>query len=138
MMPRLKSESRLGAIAGVLLALLTVPVALVSADGMTEAESCGGGQEKNVPLEAFSLPAAKDIWLEFPAMGRAPEIENDTSPARVIVFRDGYDPAAVGMAGNQGARPTQLGTVVCIIQADGTRIVYTNMSKAGSRFESKH
>lgn len=128
------SGSRLGAVAGALLALFTVPVALISADGMTDLESCGGAQDKNAPLEQFSLAAAKDIWLEFPAMGRAPEIETDSGPADVIVFKDGYDASAVGVVGNVGPHPIELDTVVCVIQADRTRTIYTNIPRQGSRF----
>lgn len=124
---------RLGVALGVLVALFTVPIVLVSAKGMSDVEFCGGSPDKNVALEQFSITAAKDIWLEFPALARSPELESDT-PARVVVFKDGYDANEAGVVGNIGSRAATLDKVVCVIQADGTRTVYTNVSLQGSRF----
>ena len=132
-MSRLTLDVRLGVAVGVLVALFTVPIVLVSADGMSDVEFCGGSPGKNVALEQFSIAAARDIWLEFPALARSPELESDT-PARVVVFRDGYDAKAAGIVGNIGSRAANLDKVVCVIQADGTRTVYANVSLQGSRF----
>lgn len=124
---------RLGVITGSLAALLTIPLYVATADSDEAFRKCGGNDRSNVAMADFTIAAARDIWLEFPAMLRAPELEDVAAPARVIVFKPGFNLAEVAVLGF-GSPPTDVDTAICVIQEDGSSRLYTNVSKQGSQF----
>lgn len=88
------------------------------------------GMPSDAPVTAtFTVATAQDIWKHLPAMGRSPELEVDQA-ATVIVC--GADVTAPIMGGAMGkARPNTLHDAVCVILADGTPILYHNVSRSG-------
>lgn len=117
----------------VLLAAITaslVFVPIVSGTGLSkEAKLCGG--EKNTVLTEFDLHQANAIWSVFPAMLRAPELEDDTSPAHVVVFDGNVD--LTGLIAAPGA-VAPVADAVCVVQSDGVVNMYDNVSKNGAKY----
>lgn len=125
--------ARSGAVLGAVLAILIVPPVVLSAQDPSIGARCGvsGQQASSFQID---LARAEDIWLEFPAMMRAPEAEGDSAPASLVVFPSGFNEKLIGLGGNRSDRtPTNLGTVLCLVQADGEVSVFTNVAPAGSR-----
>lgn len=120
---------RLGAVAAAsaTAALIFVPM-VVGAPKSKAFVACGG--ERNVVRAEFAIDAAQDIWQVFPAMLQAPELKDDTEPATVVVFKDGFDIS--GMVAAPGKIP-ELDGVVCVVQADGTVNLYDGVSFAGAK-----
>jgi hypothetical protein len=83
---------------------------------------------KNVAVAQIDLDAADHIWRLLPAMGISPELSEDSRPAFAAVFADPYFAPAIG---SHGVVQSQLSGVVCIVNADGQRIIYTNVPRAG-------
>jgi hypothetical protein len=122
-----------GLVLGLLVATLVVPPIATSNDTLTATRSCGAS-DSNVPSEVVELRSAKDVWLEFPAMRRAPLLESDDSPATLVVFPAGFD-STQGTSGNPlaGTPSADVGTVICVRQASGYVSVFTNVPTQGSR-----
>lgn len=121
---------RISAIAAASLTAAIIFVPMVTGAGKSAASiSCGG--EKNAVEAEFVIDRPSDIWKVFPAMLRAPELEEDTEPARVVVFKDGYD--LNSMMSAPGKIPPVNG-VVCVVQADGTVNLYDSVSAAGAKY----
>lgn len=115
----------------IVLACLTagaIFVPIVSGTSKSEASIACGGQTNQIAAE-FDMTHASDIWKVFPAMLRAPELEDDKSPAHVIVFGGEYQLA--GMIAAAGEVPT-VEDAVCVVQADGTVNLYDSVSKVGA------
>ena len=124
---------RLSILTGVLAALFMIPVYVTAATSDEAFAKCGGNDRSNIARADFSIPATRDIWLEFPALLRAPELEAIESSARVIVFKPGFNLAETAVIGN-GQPPRDVDSVICVIQSDGSFRLYTNVSLQGSRF----
>jgi hypothetical protein len=123
----------LGDVVPLLLACITVLalIAPMAAAAMLspQARACAG--YNGLPAAEFDVPEARSIWSVFPAMLRAPELENDVRPAHVVVFEGVFDLAGL-VAGQPGSTgPTTVTGVVCVVQADGTLNLYTKVSRAG-------
>ncbi|MES2211393.1 MAG: hypothetical protein V4515_14615 [Chloroflexota bacterium] len=104
------------------------PVAASSAMS-PEARACGGSNT-NVQGE-FDLKAGKEIWTVFPAMMRAPELEDSDIPIHVVVFEGGFD--LVGMVIGDGSKPAPTAAdVICVIPEGGRPRIYGYVSRAGS------
>ena len=88
---------------------------------------CGLGNEI---AGSYQLAQARHIWQFLPAMGRAPELEQDTSPASFVVYSGNVETLVSGRAGTQRE---QLHNAVCVLQSNGERIVYVNISRSGFR-----
>lgn len=123
--------ARAGGVLGTMLALLMVPPIVLSSSTKSPVEICGGGGP-NIPRETLRLGAARDIWLELPAMKRIPILEADSEPADVVIFGPGYDlrPMVLG----DESQPGTADTVVCVIQSSGRPTLYANVPLAGSIF----
>ncbi len=132
--PALKASLSQGAIrlSATLLAALTatavfVPVA-IGIDKTDTALACGGRANK---IEAeFNIARPSHIWRVFPAMLRAPELEGDTQPAHVVVFKGEVN--LEGMIRVPGPIP-KVKDAICIISSDGTVDFYDNVSRAGAK-----
>jgi hypothetical protein len=93
------------------------------------------GAATNTVETSFTIPAARDIWDYFPALGKSPELENDASPAFVVVFSGDYSiPLAGGpVVGAASGQPGVYHDVICVVQANGTPNIYTGVSRQGYR-----
>ena len=127
------SRAFLREVVPLVLACLTVMIVIapMAAAAMVspQARACAG--YNGLPAAEFDIPAARSVWTVFPAMLRAPELENDLRPAHVVVFEGVFD-----LAGLVAAQPGTSGQaaatgVVCVVQADGTLNLYTKVSRAG-------
>ena len=110
-----------------LLALVPVSTAAIVSDA---AKACGADGNK-VQAER-ELEAARDVWQILPGLGISPELEVDDRPAKLIVFEGPYDPSGIHFVGADV--PQRLDRVICVIQADGTVNLYTDVSRDGSTF----
>lgn len=103
--------------------------------GATDPRLAECGALTNTVETTFTIPAARDIWDYFPALGKSPELENDASPAFVVVFSGDYSRAIAG--GPVGTSATREATVyqgvICVVQANGTPNIYTDVSREGYR-----
>lgn len=116
----------------IVLASLTAAVIFVPSAigvGKSQAAIACGGQNNDVQAE-FDLSRPSDIWRVFPAMLRAPELEDDPAPAHVVVF--GGDFLLDGLLAAPGKVPV-VTDAVCVVQADGTVNLYDSVSKAGAK-----
>ena len=118
------------AVLGVIVGSAVIVPFAGAAGPTTDARRCGA--DRNVVQAEFEIPEGRDIWRRFPALGITPELESDTQPARVVVFRGAYD--LTGLAMGNGPTPTALNEVICVVQADGTVNVYSDVSRQGSGF----
>lgn len=112
-------------VAGLLLAPSMVGKAISD-----EAIACGG--TRNTVESEFDLDAATDIWREFPAMLRAPELEADPGPVHVVVFKGNVDLSGM-IAGRPEAVPP-VSEAICVTTSGGEVYFYDGVSRAGSRF----
>lgn len=121
----------LGAVTlGVLLGLAVIAPIATAARLSDQAKACGA--EGNQVQGEFDLKAASDVWQRFPALGITPELETDSRPAHVVVFRGDFNPA--GLQAGAGQPPDRLSRVICVVQDDGTVNLYFDVSRAGSGF----
>lgn len=86
---------------------------------------CGLGGDVAASVD---VAEARHIWSILPAMGRAPELEMDSSPATVVVYSK---PVQAAVVGNRGAAVQELNNAVCVISSSGDIDVYHNVSRAG-------
>ncbi len=77
---------------------------------------------------SVDLAEAHHIWTILPAMGRAPELEMDSSPASVVVYAG---PVRAAVLGNRGAAVQELDNAVCVVSSSGEVGIYYNVSRAG-------
>ena len=80
---------------------------------------CPGYSASNVRAE-FAIPKASSYRNFLPKMGRTPELDADSSPAYLVIFR--------------GTVSTGRGLVedaVCVVQSDGTANLYGGVSRVG-------
>lgn len=91
---------------------------------------CGADLGGNHVAAAFEIDAARDIWDYLPAMGRAPELEEDGDPAYVVIFDGDYRAAWVDRT--TLAEQTVSG-VVCVLTRSGSVNVYYDVSRDGLR-----
>jgi hypothetical protein len=113
----------------VTVAAIFVPSAL--GGGLSsEAIACGGTSD-TVQAE-FTLDQGKNLWREFPAMLRAPELEDLATPVHVVVFQGDVDLSGL-IAGPPGANPV-VSNSICVVLANGETYFYDNVSRVGSRF----
>lgn len=110
-------------------AAVLVPVAGASIMS-TEAKSCGA--QSNTEQAEFSLAHGSDIWQSFPALGITPELENDSNAIHVVVFKGAFNDSTL-VIGNGSAQPL-LSEVICVVQADGTVNVFSDVSRQGSPY----
>jgi hypothetical protein len=128
---------KVGILLGMFAPVLTLGFVGSALGGDERIARCGGEIGDNTVVSAFQIDAAADIWKFLPAMGISPELSQDSQPAYVVVFQDGYQPTA--FAGNPFAvdQPqARLDGVVCVIRSDGYPILYTNVSRSGFRTPS--
>ena len=124
--------SRGGVLVGLLISLLVVPP--IAAAGRDQSvEALCGASDTNLPIGVVQLTSGRDIWVEFPAMRRAPRLEVDDQPATIVVFHGDYDLGRLAphLASSASA---DLGTVVCVVQGDGSVSLFTDVPTQGSRF----
>ena len=117
--------------AGVLLGLAILAPAAMAARISEDARRCGG--EANTIEADIELAAGRDIWKLLPKLGISPELENDR-PVHLIIFRGEYRLSGAALA-RPGA-PDHLDQVICVIQEDGTLILYDSVSRDGSTFSN--
>ncbi len=124
----------LARVLGIVLASATAIVLMtafaVGAGRSKEASACGG--QKNQIQAEFDIPRAQDVWTVFPAMLRAPELEEDASPAHVVVFRGEFDLNGMVAIQAEDQVPTLQG-VICVVQSDGAVNLYDSVSMAGAK-----
>jgi hypothetical protein len=119
---------RLAAIVAAVATAAAIFVPAVVGIGKSDAALACGGQSNDIETE-FNIARPGDIWRIFPAMLRAPELEADTEPAHVVVFRGAVNLDAMVRA--PGAVPV-VTDAVCVVQGDGTVNLYDSVSKAGA------
>jgi hypothetical protein len=130
----LKTRAVTGAIrfSAMVLAALTAAAVFVPAvigiDKSDAALACGG--RANTIQAEFNIARPSAIWRVFPAMLRAPELEEDSQPAHVVVFAGEVN--LEGMIRVPGPIP-KVKDAVCIIMSDGTVNFYDSVSKAGAK-----
>lgn len=107
----------LGLVTGSLASVAGVPSVLPAACPLAE-----GAQ----PAVAIQLPAAREIWTILPAMGMAPELEQDSRPATAVVY-----PSDIHLAPTQPNAPNEWSNAVCVVTADGVSTMYVNISRSG-------
>ena len=90
-------------------------------------QACGG--DRNQVQDDFMIDRPSDIWKVFPAMLKAPELEDDPNPAEVVVFSGNVNLSGMVAAGND--QVPMVDEAVCIVQSDGTVNMYDNVSRAG-------
>jgi hypothetical protein len=117
--------------AGVGLGLAILAPVVTAAKVSDEARACGA--EGNQVQAEFDLDEARGIWNRFPALGVTPELEGDSRPAHVVVFRGQFDPR--GLAFGTEREPPMMSRVLCVVQEDGTVNLYYDVSRTGSGFE---
>ena len=118
------------AAAGVTAAAVLAPGAI--GKGISDqAVACGG--TKNAVQAEFDLDHATDIWRAFPAMLRAPELENETAAAHVVVFKGDVDLKGMVLGGSMNV--PLVTDAVCVVLSDGTVYFYDGVSRAGSKFQ---
>lgn len=76
----------------------------------------------------FEIAEARHFWRYLPAARRAPELEEDTSPASVVVYDGPVNALVFGQAGMQ---VEGLNGAVCVLLENGDRHVYANVSRSG-------
>lgn len=113
------------------LALLAYASVLAAAPGGSGAARACGAEGNQVAAE-ISLSRASDVWDHLPGMLRAPELEVDTRPAQLVVFAGSVDTRGIEMA--TADKPATLQLAICVVQADGTVNLYSDVSRAGSRW----
>jgi hypothetical protein len=79
-------------------------------------------------LGEFQIGAASDYRRYLPAMGKSPELDNDSAPAYVVVYRDDVN---VETATAGGIFRTRYHDVVCVVHSDGTTDVYSDVPRTG-------
>lgn len=94
-----------------------------------EAIACGGS--RNTVQAEFDLDRASDIWREFPAMLRAPELEVAKGSVHVVVFKGTVDLSGM-IAG--GATDDAVANAICVVTSDGDINFYDGVSRAGSKY----
>lgn len=94
-----------------------------------EARACAG---TNIDVRGeFDLEAGKEIWTVFPAMLRAPELEESSTPIHVVVFQGRFDLVGMVLGDGSGPIPT-VEDVICVIPEGGRPRIYGFVSRAGS------
>lgn len=117
--------------AGATLAIGIAVVAGVTPDARLS--QCGSDLGGNRVAASFEIPAARDIWKYLPAMGRAPELEEDDKPAFVVIFEGGYQAAWVD---GQTLREQTVTDVICVVTERGSTNVYYDVSRQGLNLPS--
>jgi hypothetical protein len=75
----------------------------------------------------FDVVDSSEVWQYLPAMKRAPELEEFSGRASVVV----YAGTVQGLVhGRVGVSPKEFSGVVCVL-LDDRPIIYTNVSRAG-------
>jgi len=110
-----------------LLVAITVSAGAVADERLSR---CGADLIGNRVSTAFAIDSAADIWNYLPAMGRAPELEEDSNPAFVVIFDGDY--RAAWLDRNVLAERTVTG-VVCVLTSDGSVNIYYDVSRDGLR-----
>ncbi len=122
-------------VAAVLAACLTAASLLASgvfATGISdEARACGGA--RNTVQAEFDLASGQDIWREFPAMLQSPELESESAPLHVVVFKGDVD--LTGMVMGTTSQVPLVTNAVCVTLSSGQVFFYDGVSRAGSRFQ---
>lgn len=114
------------ALAAMTAAVLTAPF-VTGATKDPAVGLCGG--DRNSVEAVFKIDRPSDIWTVFPAMLKAPELEEDPNPATVVVFSGSVDLS--GMVAGAGAQVPEVADAVCIVQSDGTPNFYDGVSRSG-------
>jgi hypothetical protein len=105
--------------AGLWLVLATRP-----ASGEDAARAiCGAATNGNTVNAAFQVQSGREFWDYFPYAGKAPELESDNRPMYLVVFDGPY----VGPTITHQVREN----VVCVVNADGDRTIYFDISREG-------
>ncbi len=111
-----------------------VALAVAAPRDPVERQKCGAGDNR-IAAE-FALDHAADLPNHLPNMLRTPELEQDRRPAHVILFSGEFRTDLVAMAPTI-EKPPLLNAVVCVIQADGTVNLYSDVSRAGSQWANE-
>lgn len=117
--------------AGAMLAIGIAVVAGVTPDARLS--QCGSELGGNRVAAWFEIPAARDIWKYLPAMGRAPELEEDDKPAFVVIFEGDYQAAWVD---GPTLREQTVSDVICVLTDSGSTNVYYDVSRQGLNLPS--
>lgn len=88
-------------------------------------EQCGAGANGNKVDAAFQVQSGIEFWDYFPNAGKAPELEVDDRPMYFVVFDGPY----LGPTMTHQLRQN----VVCVVNADGYRTIYYDISREGYR-----
>jgi hypothetical protein len=86
---------------------------------------CGGGTSV---AAVFDIARAADVWKYLPAMMQAPELEDESGPASVVVYRGAWQGLLVGRTGLQAGK---VQGAVCVLTQSGEVNVYSDVNMAG-------
>lgn len=117
--------------AGAMLALWIAVAAGVTPDARLS--QCGSDLGGNRVAASFEIPAARDIWKYLPAMGKAPELEEDDRPAFVVIFEGDYQAAWVD---GPTLREQTVRDVICVVAESGSINIYYDVSRQGLNLPS--
>lgn len=117
--------------AGAMLAVGIAVAAGVTPDARLS--QCGSELGGNRVAASFEIPAARDIWKYLPAMGKAPELEEDAKPAFVVIFEGDYRAAWVD---GPTLREQTVTDVICVVTESGSTNVYYDVSREGLNLPS--
>ena len=112
--------------AGTMLAIGIAVAAGVTPDARLS--QCGSELGGNQVATSFEIPAARDIWKYLPAMGKAPELEEDDRPAFVVIFEGGYQAAWVD---GPTLREQTVSDVICVVTESGSINIDYDVSRQG-------
>jgi hypothetical protein len=112
--------------AGTMLAIGIAVAAGVTPDARLS--QCGSELGGNQVATSFEIPAARDIWKYLPAMGKAPELEEDDRPAFVVIFEGEYHAAWVN---GPTLREQTVSDVICVVTESGSINIYYDVSRQG-------
>lgn len=117
--------------AGTMLAVGIAAAAGVTPDARLS--QCGSELGGNRVATSFEIPAARDIWKYLPAMGKAPELEEDDRSAFVVLFEGDYRAAWVD---GPTLREQTVSDVVCVVTESGSTNIYYDVSRQGLNLPS--
>lgn len=118
-------------LAACIVAAMILAPGIVGKDISPQAIACGG--TRNTVQTELDLEQGSDIWREFPAMLRAPELEGDTGPVHLVVFKGDVDIS--GMLAGRPADVPPVADAICVVLGDGTLYFYDGVSRSGSKYQ---
>ncbi len=117
--------------AACLVAVLVFASEILGGGISAQAVACGG--TRNAVEAEVDLERGSDIWRVFPAMLRAPELEQETGPVHVVVFKGKVDISKMLVGRPSNVPP--VADAICVTTGSGEVFFYDSVSRAGSPYQ---